>query len=202
MMAIGALGARKDTLQRALETAAPAGSDSDVNRYVKMTGVVQTLDSVVVREPLLNQPCAWFSIRAHKYMPGDEFVRDRPNFRSIGSKHGVAPFLVVNEKGSFLIEPTKARMYVPFKDEHWEGRYRAKMASIGAGDRLTVIGEVQRLHPPADGRVFELVGTAEAPLVVTTFTEGEILKSIARGRVKAVVLFLVGAGLLLLALLA
>jgi hypothetical protein len=202
MMAVGALWFRKDNLQRALETAAPAGSDSDLNRYVKMTGVAQTLDSVVVREPLLNQPCAWFWIKGHKYLPVKHAVEGWREFRPIGSKRSVAPFLVVNEKGSFLIEPTKARMYVPFKDEHWEGRYRAKMASIGAGDRLTVIGDVQKLHPPMEGRVFELVGTAEAPLVVTTFTESEILQNVARGRVKAVVLLLVGFGLLLVSLLA
>jgi hypothetical protein len=53
-----------------------------------------------------------------------------------------------------------------------------------------------------EGRVFELVGTAEAPLVVTTFTESEILQNVARGRVKAVVLLLVGFGLLLVSLLA
>jgi hypothetical protein len=199
LMALGALRVRKDDLQHAFETAAVAGSDSDVNRYVKMTGIVQTLTSVVIREPLLNQPCAWFSIRVDKYRIFNTGIRQ---FRSIGSRHSVAPFLLINETGSYLIDPERARMYVPFKREHWEGRHRAKMASIGAGDRLTAIGEVQRLDPPMDGPVFELVGTAEAPLVVTTAMGAEIQKSFARNRAWAVALLLVGTGLLLLALLA
>jgi hypothetical protein len=103
---------------------------------------------------------------------------------------------------TFLIDPAKARMYVPYKDEHWEGRYRAKMASLGAGHRVIAIGEVQRLDPPMDGRVFELVRTPGAPLIVTTFTEGEIQQRIAQGRVLSATLLVVGVGLLLVGLLA
>ena len=197
MIAFGVLGARRSILQRAFEKAAAVGSGSALNRYVKLTGVVKTLDSVVVREQLLNQPCAWFKIQGEKYRPIDNL-----KFRPIGSKHSVAPFLVVNDAGSFLIEPTKARMYVPFKDEHWEGRYRAKMASLGAGDRVIAIGEVQKLEPPMDGRVFELVGSPEARLIVTTFTEGEVQQSIAKGRLRSAMLLVGGFGLLLVALLA
>jgi hypothetical protein len=199
MIAFGVLGARKTILQRAFEKAAPVGRDSAEGRYVKVTGVVKTVDSVVVREPLLNQACAWFSIRAHKYNPLDDA---NSQFKPIGSKRSVAPFLLVNDVGTFLIEPARARMYVPYKDEHWEGRYRAKMASLSAGDRVIAIGDVQRLDPPMDGRVFELVRTPEAPLIVTTFTEGEIQRRIAKGRVWSATLVVVGVGLLLVALLA
>jgi hypothetical protein len=197
MIALGVLGARRSILQRAFEKADAVGSGSPLKRYVKMTGVVKTLDSTVVREPLLNQPCAWFSIRGEKYRPLNNL-----KFRPIGSKHSVAPFLLVNDAGSFLIEPTKARMYVPFKDEHWEGRYRAKMATFGAGDRVTAIGEVRKLDPPMDGRVFELVGTPEARLIVTTFTEDDVQRSIAKGRVRSATLLVAGVGLLLVALFA
>ena len=197
MIAFGVLGTRRTILERAFEKAAPVGRDSPASRYVKMTGVVKTLDSVVVREPLLNQPCAWFSIKAEKYLPFNDL-----KFRSIGSKRSVAPFLLVNDVGTFLIEPARARMYVPYKDEHWEGRYRAKMASLSAGDRVIAIGDVQRLDPPMDGRVFELVRTPGAPLIVTTLTEGEVQQRIAKSRVWSVTLLVVGVGLLLVALLA
>jgi hypothetical protein len=93
-------------------------------------------------------------------------------------------------------------MYVPYKDEHWEGRYRAKMASLSAGDRVIAIGHVQRLDPPMAGRVFELARTPEAPLIVTTFTEGEIQQRNAKGRVWSATFVVAGAGLLLVALLA
>jgi hypothetical protein len=200
MMALGALRARRNSLQRAFETAAPAGTESDVNRYMTMTGVVQMLTSLDIREPLLNQPCAWFSIRADKYLLFN--TRHPPTFRPIGSKHSVAPFLLVNEMGSYLIDPESAKMFVPFKQEHWEGRYRAKMASISAGDLLTVMGEVRRLDPSMDGPVFELIGTSKAPLIVTTSTRVEIQQSIARDRAWAVALLLVGACLSMLTLLA
>jgi hypothetical protein len=81
MVAIGVLCTRRTVLQRAFEEAAPIGRDSPPSRYVKMAGVVRTPDSVVIREPLLNQSCAWFSIKAEKYRPLDIYFK----FRTIGS---------------------------------------------------------------------------------------------------------------------
>lgn len=199
MIGVGLLGTRKSILQRAFDEADPVGRNSPAGRYVKINGVVKALDSAVVREPLFNQPCAWFSIKAEKkaIVP-----YSYPPFHTLGFKRSVTPLLIVNEAGTFLIDPAKARMYVPYKDEQWEGRRRARMARLSAGDRVIAIGNVQKLEPAMGDPILELARTPRAPLIVTTFTEGELQRHIAKQRVWWATSVVVGVGLSLVALFA
>ena len=54
------------------------------------------------------------------------------------------------------------------------------------------------MDPPVDAAAFELVGTREAPLMVTTFTEVEVIREEERVRQQGLGLLMGGAAILIL----
>ncbi len=178
LMAFGWMRMLKSSLLNALQVAPPGRIHASVDRYVKLSVTASAAAGGSIREPLREQPCLWYSLRLDRYRWWRE--PSAQAFRPIASKATIPPFIISDESGACLVRPDSATMNVPFKDELWQRRYRYLMACVREGDRLIAIGDVQNLNPPVGGVGYELIGTKEAPLLVTTLTEAEVVRHHAR----------------------
>ena len=111
--------------------------------YVELCGTVESAFGTTLTGPITHEPCVW-------YCYGIDENRGRDNSRTIEKGTAGVPFLIRDETGVCLINPSNAELLCEMCQSWDEGNRHYSEWSIRIGDPIYAIGRYStRTLPPA-----------------------------------------------------